>query len=126
MVLPGKAHYIIGEKKAALRCFREALKLDAYYNEVWIELGKIILADAIVNKALPYLQQAYKVTGNVPGINYLLAVFLLISEENEKAVIHFSKAIENDIELFADFKELFPENILSKKIRKLLEKNNLI
>ena len=122
----GKAHYIIGEKKAALRCFREALKLDAYYNEVWIELGKIILADAIVNKALPYLQQAYKVTGDVPGINYLLAVFLLISEENEKAVIHFSKAIENDIELFADFKELFPENILSKKIRKLLEKNNLI
>jgi len=122
----GKAHYINGEKKAALKCFREALKLDAYYDEVWSELGKVILADGIVAKALPYLQQAYKITGDVPGINYLLAAFYLRLEENEKAFDHLLKAIENDIELFQEFKEIFPENIISSKIKKLLEKNKLL
>jgi len=122
----GKAHYIKGEKKAALRCFREALKLDGYFDEVWIELGKIILADGIVAKALPYLQRAYKVTGDVPGINYLLASFHLLSSQKEKAFYHLSKAIDNDVELFEEFREMFPDNVLSKKIIKLLEKNNLI
>ena len=122
----GKAHYFKGEKKAALRCYREALKLDAYYDEVWSELGKIILADGFVSKAVPYLQKAYKVTGDVPGMNYLLAAFYLLSAENEKAFFHLSKAIENDVELFPEFKEIFPENIPDKKINRLLEKNNLI
>jgi tetratricopeptide (TPR) repeat protein len=122
----GKAHYLKEEKKAALRCYREALKIDAYYDEVWCELGEIILADGFTAKALPYLQQAYKVTGDVPGINYLLAAFYLLSPDSDKAYHHLSKAIENDIELFIEFKNLFPENILNKKVRKLLVKNNLL
>ena len=71
----GKAHYAKNEKKDTLRCFREALKLDAYYNEVWTDLGRIILYDGFVPKALPYLEKAYKVIGDIPGINYLLASF---------------------------------------------------
>jgi tetratricopeptide (TPR) repeat protein len=122
----GKAHYFKGEKKAALRCYREALKIDAYYDEVWSELGKIILADGFTSKALPYLQQAYKITGDVPGINYLMAAFYLLSEDMEKACIHLSKAIENDKDLFFEFKGLFPEKILNKKVVKILRKNNLI
>jgi tetratricopeptide (TPR) repeat protein len=122
----GKAHYLKGEKKAALRCYREALKIDGYYYEVWIELGKIILSDGFTAKALPYLQQAYKVTGDVPGINYLLAAFSLLSSDYEKAFYHLSKAIENDKELFTEFKAIFPENIKNKKVRKLLEMNNLL
>jgi tetratricopeptide (TPR) repeat protein len=122
----GKAHYNRKENKAALRCFREALKLDAYYDEVWIELGKIILADGFIAKALPYLLQAYKVTGDVPGINYLLAAFYLLSVDNEKAFFHLAKAIESDKELFTEFKGIFPVNFKRGKIRKLLEKNNLI
>jgi tetratricopeptide (TPR) repeat protein len=121
----GKTHYIKGEKKAALRCYREALKIDAYYDEVWIELGKTILSDGFIAKALPYLQQAYKVTGDVPGINYLLSAFYLLSPDNEKAFYHLSKAIEIDKELFTEFKGIFPVNIKNKKVRKLLEMNNL-
>jgi tetratricopeptide (TPR) repeat protein len=122
----GKAHYLYGEKKAALRCYREALKIDAFYDEVWIELGKIILADGFTAKALPYLQQAYKITGDVPGMNYLLAAFYLHSEENEKSHFHLSSAIKNDRELFTEFQGIFPEIITDKKIRKLLERNNLL
>jgi tetratricopeptide (TPR) repeat protein len=122
----GKAHYLKGEKKAALRCYREALKIDAYYDEVWIELGKIIHADGFTAKAVPYLQKAYKVTGDVPGINYLLAAFCLRLADNEKAYFHLSKAIENNIELFSEFMGIFPEKIHNKKVKNLLEKNNLI
>ena len=122
----GKAHYIKGEKKAALKCFREALKLDSYYDEIWIEVGKIIVFEGIYAKSLPYLQQAYKITGDIPGINYLLAILYLWSVDFENAYSHLSKAIENDIELFSEFREMLPENIGNGKIRQLLEKNNLL
>jgi len=125
--LLGKAHYAKGEKKAAIRCFREALKMDAYYDEVWADLGKILLKeDGLVEKALPYLEHAYKVTGDIPGINYLLAAFYLNSGNNEKAYKHLSLAIDLDKDLFSDFEELFPSKLYTKKIKKLLEGFSII
>jgi tetratricopeptide (TPR) repeat protein len=122
----GKAHYLKGEKKIALRCFREALKLDPFYDEVWTDLGKIILADGFISRALPYLEQAYKITGDVPGINYLLASFYFYSGNQELAALHLTNALEMDKESFREFADFFPRAILSKKVIKLLEKNNLI
>jgi len=124
--LLGKAHYSKGEKKAALRCFREALKLDSYYDEVWADLGTIILKDGLHLKALPYLEHAYKVTGDVPGINYLLASFYLHSGNTDKAFRHLSIAITLDKELFRDFKDIFPPQKFTRKIKKLLDSNNLL
>jgi len=122
----GKAHHIKGEKKAALRCYREALKLDPYYNEVWLDLGKIVLMEGFARKALPYLEQAYKIVGNVPGINYLLASFHIQTGSTDKAYKHLAMAIEMDKDLFADFNDLFPYTMFNRRIRKLLESNNLI
>ena len=122
----GKAHYLKGDKKVALRCFREALKLDPFYDEVWTDLGKIILADGFISRALPYLEQAYKISGDVPGINYLLASFYFYSGKKDLAFQHLSNALEMDKELFREFADFFPREILNKKIIKLLEKNNLI
>ncbi len=124
--LLGKAHYAKGEKKAALRCFREALKIDAYYDDVWSDLGLIILKENLALKAIPYLEHAYKVTGDVPGINYLLASFYLQTGSNEKALIHLSLAIETDKDLYKEFIDLFPSQLLTTKIIRLLEKNDLI
>ena len=124
--LLGKAHYIKNEKKAAMRCFREALKLDVYYDEVWVDLGSIIHNEKLESKALPYLEHAYKVTGDVPGINYLLASFYLHEGRSEKAFIHLSLAINLDKELFSDFELIFPNKLLTRKIKKMLEENHLI
>ncbi len=124
--LLGKAHYSKGEKKAALRCFREALKIDAYYDEVWADLGKIIYVDNLANKALPYLEHAYKITGDIPGMNYLLASFYLNTGSNEKALRHLTIAIDMDIELFKEFEDMFPPEVLTRKIKKLLEVNGLL
>ena len=124
--LLGKAHYSKGEKKAALKCFREALKLDSYYDEVWADLGAIILKDGLALKALPYLEHAYKVTGDVPGINYLLASFYLHTGSTEKTYHHLAIALNLDKELFAEFEEIFPAKLFTRKIKKLLESNNLI
>ncbi len=122
----GKAHNAKGEKKAALRCYREALKLDPYYNEVWSDLGKIILAEGFARKALPYLEQAYKIVGDVPGINYLLGSFHIHTGNTDFAYRHLSLAIEMDKDLFSDFTDLFPHAMFNRKIRKLLENNNLV
>jgi tetratricopeptide (TPR) repeat protein len=124
--LLGKAQYIKGEIKSALSCFREALKLDAYYDEVWSDLGRIIKKEMLASRAIPYLEHAYKVTGDVPGINYLLASFYLQTGSNEKAYRHFAIAVDMDKDLFTDFVDLFPKKILTKKITRILKKNGLI
>lgn len=124
--LLGKAHYVKGEKKAALRCYREALKIDAYFNEVWCDLGKIILRDGFSLKALPYLERAYKIIGDVPGINYVLASFYLHAGNMEKSYRHLSLALDVDKSLFDDFCDIFTPNLLNRKIRKLLDDFNLL
>jgi tetratricopeptide (TPR) repeat protein len=123
--LLGKAHYNKGEKKAAMRCFREALKLDAYYDEIWADLGKIILKEELLLKALPYLEQAYKITGDVPGINYLLSSFYLHAGSLEKAFKHLSLAINMDKDLFPEFSDIFPAELFSRKIRRLLKDSDI-
>ncbi len=122
----GKAHYAIGEKKAALRCFREALKIDAYYNEVWTDLGRIITKEGYTGKALPYLEKAYKVIGDVPGINFLLGSYYVNLGNIEKAYTHLSLALAVEKELFYDFREFFPKKIHYRRISKLLDDYNLI
>jgi tetratricopeptide (TPR) repeat protein len=117
----GKGHYAKDEKKAALRCFREALKLDAYYDEVWAELGKIVLHDGLVSKTILYLEKAQKITGDIPGINYLLASFYLHIGKQEKAFKHLSRAIDMAEEMFTEFEGLFPPSLFSRKIKKLLK-----
>jgi tetratricopeptide (TPR) repeat protein len=119
--LLGKAHYANGEKKAALRCFREALKLDAYYDEVWADLGAIIIEDGLAIRAIPYLEHAYKITGDVPGVNYLLASFYLISGKQEKSFRHLELAINVDRHMFREFEDIFPYDLLTRKMKRLLE-----
>jgi tetratricopeptide (TPR) repeat protein len=124
--LLGKAHYSKGEKKAALRCYREALKLDAYYDEVWVDLGKMIIKEGLAAKSLPYLVKAYKITGDIPGINFLLASFYLHTGSPEKAFRHLTFALGIDKDLYKDFEDIFPARLLTRKIRKLLAENDLI
>jgi tetratricopeptide (TPR) repeat protein len=123
--LLGKAHYAKGEKKAAMRCFREALKLDAYYDEVWADLGKIIIRDKLIDRAIPYLEHAYKITGDIPGINLLLSSFYLHKGYSEKSYRHLTLALEVDNEVIKEFKDIFPAELLTRKIKKLLHENNL-
>lgn len=121
----GKAHYARDEKKAALRCFREALKLDIYYNEVWTDIGRIILYDGYISKALQYLEKAYKIIGDVPGLNYLLASCYLHMAVMDKAHKHLTLALDADKEMFREFHDIFPHHIFNRKIKKLLESYNI-
>jgi tetratricopeptide (TPR) repeat protein len=118
--LLGQAHLKIDEFKIAIRCFREALKLNAYYNEIWADLGKIIFNEDIVTKAVPYLEKAYKVMGSVPGINYLLASLYLHLGVHNKAYRHFLSAVNMDKSAFTEFSDLFPSSLMTRKMKILL------
>jgi tetratricopeptide (TPR) repeat protein len=120
--LTGKSLYAKGEKKAALKCFRDALKLDAFYDEAWADLARIIIGEKLISKALPLAEKAYKITGDVPGMNYLLASFYVYTANFESAFTHLSAAIELEPRLFEEYSDLFPESLLDKKIKKLLKK----
>jgi tetratricopeptide (TPR) repeat protein len=121
--LMGRVHYLKGETKNSVSCLREALKLDAFFADVWVELGKILFAEKLVERALPYLEKAYKITGDVPGINYILAAFYLRIRKREKAFEHLVIAVELDKEIYQDFSIFFPEKMLSKKMKEFLKEN---
>ena len=124
--LLGKAHYVKSEIKSSLSCFREALKLDIYYDDVWIDLGRMLLKENLSGKAIPYLEHAYKVTGDVPGINYIMAMLYLHARSADKAFRHISLAVDIDKDIFSEYSELFPPALLSKKIARLLRSKDLI
>ena len=69
---------------------------------------------------------AYKITGDIPGINYLLSSFYLHAGSIEKALRHLSLAVNMDKEVFKDFKDIFPNKLFTRKIRKLLDENGLL
>ncbi len=123
--LLGKAHYIKRELKSAMSCFREALKIDTYYDEAWADLGRIILKENLTEKAIPYLEHAYQVTGNIPGINYLLAAFYLQTSDAQNAFWHLSLALESGKDYFREYSDLFPDELRTKKINKLLNNQGI-
>jgi hypothetical protein len=55
----------------------------------------------------------------------LLASFYLHSGNAEKAHRHLSIALNLDKELFSEFEDIFPRKLFTRKIKKLLESNNL-
>jgi tetratricopeptide (TPR) repeat protein len=122
--LLGKAHYIKGELKYALSCFREALKIDTYYDEAWSDLGRIIIKENICDKAIPYLEHAYQVTGNIAGINYLLAACYFQISNPEKAFRYLSLALDSGRDCYCDYSDLFSSE--TKRINKLLKSHGLI
>ncbi len=120
--LTGKALYARGDKKAALKSFRDALKLDAFYDEAWADLARIIIAEGLISRALPLAEKAHKITGDVPGMNYLLASLYVYTGNYHPAFDHLSAAIELEPRLFEEYSDLFPETLLDKKIKNLLKK----
>ena len=120
--LTGKALYLKGNKKAALKCFRDALKMDSFYDEVWVDLARTIIADGLISRALPIMEKAYKITGDVPGINYLMASLYMYTRNMHSAYLHLSAAIELEPKLFEEYSDLFPEKLADRKIKRLLKK----
>ena len=120
----GQAYLKSGEKKEAVRCFCEALRLNAYCNETWSDLGKIIFDEGFAEKAIPYLEKAYKVTGDVPGISYLLASLFLHLGVYERAFTHFSSAVNMEKDAFCEFVDLFPSDMMTNEMNILIENND--
>ncbi|HVN59500.1 MAG TPA: tetratricopeptide repeat protein [Bacteroidales bacterium] len=122
LYLAGKVHFMKGEKKECFRYFRDALRLDGFYDEAWADLARGIIGEELIIKALPLLEKAYKITGDVPGINYTLASLYLYKGNFQAAFRHLSDAIELEPSLLTEYADLFPETLTDKKIKKLLKK----
>jgi tetratricopeptide (TPR) repeat protein len=125
LYLTGKALYTKGDKKASIRCFLDALKIDAFYDEAWADLARIIIGEALISRALPLAKRAYKITGDVPGMNYLLASLYIYTGDYQSSYLHLSAAIELEPRLFEEYSDLFPESLTDKKIKKLIKKIKL-
>ncbi|MGQ9621727.1 MAG: tetratricopeptide repeat protein [Bacteroidales bacterium] len=122
--LTGKVFYLKNNKKRALRCFRESLKLDPYFNDAWYELGKIVIEEKLITRTIPLLEKAYKIMGDLPGINYLMSSFYMHTSNTKSALIHLKKAINLDKKSFEKFRKFFPESTYNIDLKTLL--NNLI
>ena len=116
----GKAQARFLENKEAVRSFMSALKLDPFYDNVWIDMGRLIITQGLYLKVIPLLQKALKVTGDVHGLRYLIASSYLYCGEMDKCYYHLSKAMLLSDNTLNDFKDLFPENLLNDNLKQLL------
>jgi tetratricopeptide (TPR) repeat protein len=124
--LIGRVYSIKQEYKFAVQSFREALKLDPVFADPWLELGKIIMSEGISKKALPQLEQAFRATGDVPGINYLLAAFYLKQNNHAAVYRHLHAALELESTLYEEFRQFFDEDSMNSKTLDLLKKYKAI
>jgi tetratricopeptide (TPR) repeat protein len=122
LYLTGKALYITGDRKKCIRYFRDAIKLDLFYDEAWADMARVIIGEGLVEKALPVMEKAYRITGDVAGINYTLASFYLYAGNFQAAYRHLKEAVELEPRLFSEYSDLFPETLADKKISRLINK----
>lgn len=116
----GKAQSRFLENKDAVRSFMRALKLDPFYDNVWVDLGRLIITQGLYFKVIPLLHKALKITGDVHGLRYVIASSYLYCGEMDKCYYHLSKAMLLSDNTLNDFKDLFPENLLDDNLKQLL------
>ncbi len=122
--LSGKAFLLNNNPKRALRCFRESLKIDPYFNDAWIELGKIIVSEKMIEKSIPFLERANRATGDIPGINFLLGTFYYYTGLENEAEAHLSTAIKLDPDIFNSFNQLLQLFEFNNKLETFINKFN--
>jgi tetratricopeptide (TPR) repeat protein len=118
----GKAYIGTKNIKEALRCFRTTLKIDPYFDDAWLELGLIVSILDSFKSAIPLLEDARKVIGDVPGLSYILGSCYLHTEEYDEAMMTLTRAADLDEKLFSEFSSMFPEELLTPELIHLFNK----
>jgi tetratricopeptide (TPR) repeat protein len=118
----GKAYIGTKEIAKALRCFRTTLKLDPYFDDAWLEIGMIILFSESFKIAIPKLEEARKIIGDVPGLSYVLASCYLHLSDYDNGMMTLSRAADLDYKLFPDFTLMFPERLMTPELLQLFNK----
>lgn len=119
----GEVYSRQNRKKDALRCYKTSLKYDPFNDDAWFHIGQLLVEEELQQKAIPYLKTALKLTGSVPGIHYLLSLCYLYKRDASLAFSHLEQALHADVDLFTLFGSLFKEELLSRKMEKLINRH---
>lgn len=117
-----RSFYALGKLKESIRNLQKALKIDPFFYEAWIDMATIIHETNIASKLVNILEKAARISGDIPGLNYLLAYSHLVSGQPGKAYIDLIHATATDKEIAEDFLFLYPEELLTDPIKKLIKK----
>lgn len=120
----GKAQVKFMESKGAVRSFMSALKIDPFYDNVWNDMGQLIISEGLYFKVIPMLEKALKVTGDVHGLRYVIASSYLYCGELDKCYYHLSKAMLLSDNSIKSFKDLFPDHLLNDNLKQLLKQKD--
>jgi tetratricopeptide (TPR) repeat protein len=115
---------MMGNLREAVRCYIETLSLDGYYDEAWIETGIVMMMTGTYRGAIRLLKRAAKVSGDLPGIYFLLASAYLHTGNLTEAARNLIRAVRLDNELLEEYAVLLPEEKLTNAMRRLFRKTN--
>jgi tetratricopeptide (TPR) repeat protein len=118
----GKAYIGTKNIKEALKCFQATIKIDPYFDDAWLELGLIVTILNSFKSAIPLLEEARKVIGDVPGLSYILGSCYLHTQDYDEAMMTLSRAADLDEKLFDDFSSMFPDKLLTPELIQLFNK----
>lgn len=118
----GKVYYRTGKVKSAVRSFLEALKLDPFFDAVWSDIGRLIISEGGYNHIHSLLEKAIKTVGDVHGLRFVLASSYLHRGDTRRCYDQLSMASASADDAFETFSDLFPDDLLDKKLRDLIKK----
>ncbi|HDZ41953.1 MAG TPA: tetratricopeptide repeat protein [Bacteroidetes bacterium] len=118
-----EAYYNCHRIKEAFRSLIKSVNINPYYDLAWLKIGKIIIEGGYYTHASGILEKGMKVIGDVHGIRYILASTYLYSGDKVSFRLHFEKAMNESPSLFGFYRPLFPDNMIDRKIHKLIKKN---
>ncbi|MBP5473923.1 MAG: tetratricopeptide repeat protein, partial [Bacteroidales bacterium] len=124
--LLGKAFLLKHEPKKALRCYKKGLELDIYFDAIWADMGKLFIDENVVERAIPYIKQSIKISGDVPGANYLLASLYNYLHDEKNTLFFLRHALEMDKEGYDAYSVFFGIDKTSTSVVSLLKEYNLI
>lgn len=116
-----KTLFAVGRLKDCVRNLKKALRADPFFDEAWIDLANIVFQTGSERKVLNHFERAHRIVGDVPGLNYILAGCHLAAGNTREACDDLERASLADSGLFNDFRFLYPDELLTDKLRELIK-----
>jgi len=110
-----------GHRNEAFTAFRKAASLNPLNAEIWINFAEYQHKHGRVNDAINTLKRGIKYNNNDAAIKYLLAAYLLETNEEKEAAVQLETALKLDFSRHSDLFKIYPKAAQNDSVKKLIK-----
>ncbi len=109
-----------GRRNEAIAAFKKASVLDPGNPEIWISYAECLHTSGRVNDAIVTLKKGIRHNNNDAASKYLLAAYLLETNDEKEAALQLETALKLDFNRHSDLFEIYPKAAQNDSVKKLI------